>query len=609
MTRSIWRGAIVAVLVACGPAVQPAPVTPVVSGSINTPINPPEGVPPRIPAEFPAGWAYPGGGTATFAEHAMVASNSRLASEAGAEILRQGGNAVDAAVAVGFALAVTLPEAGNIGGGGYMLIRLANGRTAAIDYREIAPGAAYRDMYLDSSGQLTNAGVVGRAASGVPGAVAGLTGALARYGTMPLPKVMIPAIRMAAEGIVVDSALVRSIAGKETLIRRFAGVDIFMPGGKPLQVGARFVQPDLAETLRLIARDGAAGFYRGRVAEQIGAEMQRDCPAGVGARQRASHACGLITTRDLEQYQPVWRTPVASTYRHYTLMSMPPSSSGGITLIETLNILEPFAALPPFGSANYFHLVASAFQRAFIDRNARLGDPSFVSVPVEQLTSKDYARQLQKTIALDHATPTAEIPAVASEGNETTHYSVVDRQGNAVATTTTLNSLYGSGVLIRGAGFFMNDEMDDFMSQPGKPNQFGLVQGESNAIAPGKRMLSAMSPTIVLDPEGKVLLVLGARGGPRIITSVAQVILNVIDNRMSLADAMSAPRIHHQALPDTLRYERGGFDSATIRRLQDMGYGAAPQALNEAKVTAIMRVRGGYVGMDDPRSTGAAVGY
>jgi gamma-glutamyltranspeptidase / glutathione hydrolase len=600
---------VIVVLAACGPAMQPAPVTPVVPGSINRPIKSSEGVPPRIPAEFPASWRYPSGASTTFGEHAMVASNSRLASEAGAEILRQGGNAVDAAVAVGFALAVALPEAGNIGGGGYMLIRLANGRTAAIDYREIAPGVASRDMYLDSAGQLTNAGVVGRAASGVPGAVAGLTAALARYGTMPLPKVMIPAIRMAAEGIVVDSALVGSITGKETLIRRFAAADILMPGGKPLRVGARLVQPELAETLRLIARDGAAGFYRGRVAQQIVTEMQRDCPAGVGARQRASHACGLITTRDLEQYQPVWRTPISSTYRHYTLMSMPPSSSGGITLIETLNILESFAALPPFGSANYFHLVASAFQRAFIDRNARLGDPSFVSIPVEQLTSKGYARQLQKTIAPDHATPTAEIPTTPSEGNETTHYSVVDRQGNAVATTTTLNSLYGSGVLIRGAGFFMNDEMDDFTSQPGKPNQFGLVQGESNAIAPGKRMLSSMSPTIVLDPEGNVLLVLGARGGPHIITSVAQVILNVINNRMSLADAMSAPRIHHQALPDTLRYEMGGLDSAITRRLQDMGYRTAPQALNEAKVTAIMRVRGGFVGMDDPRSTGAAVGY
>jgi gamma-glutamyltranspeptidase / glutathione hydrolase len=605
-TLVVCRAAIIAVLAACA-GTQPAPVRPDVVGSVNRSDAVLEGAPPRIPATFPSGWHFPSGGSAAFAEHAMVASNSRLASEAGVEILRQGGNAVDAAVAVGFALAVALPEAGNIGGGGYMLIRLADGRTAAIDYREIAPAAAFRDMYVDSAGHLTNASIVGRAASGVPGAVAGLTAALARYGSMPLATVMMPAIRMASEGIVVDSTLVRSIAGKETLIRRFAGAGIFMPGGKPLRISSRLVQPELAETLRLIARNGAAGFYRGRVAEQIAAEMERDCLPGVGPQQRASHACGLITTRDLAQYQPAWRTPVGSTYRHYSVVSMPPSSSGGITLIETLNILEGFPALPAFGSASYFHLLASAFQRAFIDRNARLGDPSFVNVPVEQLTSKDYARRLRMTIPADRATPTAGL--AQAEGNNTTHYSVVDSQGNAVATTTTLNSLYGSGVLIRGAGFFVNDEMDDFASQPGKPNQFGLVQGESNAIAPGKRMLSAMAPTIVLDPEGKVLLVLGARGGPRIITSVAQVILNVIDNRMSLADAMSAPRIHHQALPDTLRYERGGLDSETIRRLQDMGYRVAPQALNEAKVTAIIRVRGGFVGMDDPRSSGAAVGY
>jgi len=581
----------------------------VLVGSLNAANPVSEGLPARIPAQFPAGWPYPSGGSGTFAEHAMVASNSRLASDAGVEILRQGGNAVDAAVAVGFALAVTLPEAGNIGGGGYMVIRLADGRSAAIDYREMAPAAASRDMYVDSAGHVTRASIVGRAASGVPGAVAGLTAVLARYGTMPLPKVMIPAIRMASEGIVVDSQLIRSVHGKESLIRQFAGADVFLPGGKQLQLGSRLVQPELAETLRLIAREGAAGFYQGRVAQQIVAEMERGCPPNVAPRQRAAHACGLITARDLEQYQPAWRTPVSSTYRHYSLMSMPPSSSGGVTLIETLNILEPFAALPQFGSANYFHLVASAFQRAFIDRNAKLADPAFVSVPVDQLTSKAYAQELQKTIPPDHATPTTTLLAAAKEGNETTPYVVVDSQGNAVATTTTLNSLYGSGVYVRGAGFFLNDEMDDFASQPGTPNQFGLVQGENNAIAPGKRMLSAMTPTIVLDPEGRVLLVLGARGGPRIITSVAQVIINVIDNRMSLSDAMSAPRIHHQSLPDTLRYDRGGLDSAAIRRLQEMGYRLAPQSLDEAKVSAILRVRGGFIGMDDPRSSGAAVGY
>jgi len=345
------------------------------------------------------------------------------------------------------------------------------------------------------------------------------------------------------------------------------------------------------------------------VAEMIAAEMQRGCPPGVAERRRASNGCGLMTTRDLEQYKPVWRAPLRTTYRGYSLISMPPSSSGGITVGESLNILEPFQGLPPFGSAEQVHVVASAFQRAFVDRNSKLADPGFATVPVEQLTSKSYALQLQKTISLDRHTPTTELPNYSSEGTETTHYSVVDAQGNAVATTTTLNELYGSGVWIPGGGFFMNDEMDDFTSQPGKPNLFGLIQGERNAIAPRKRMLSAMSPTIVLDPRGKVLLVLGGRGGPRIITSTAQVILNVIDNRMTLSDAMSAPRIHHQALPDTLRYENGGLDAAALERLKAMGY--AVQGLRNigASVVAIMRVRGGWEGMDDPRSTGAAVGY
>jgi gamma-glutamyltranspeptidase/glutathione hydrolase len=539
----------------------------------------------------------------------MVASGSRLASEAGVEILRSGGNAVDAAVAVGFALAVAYPEAGNIGGGGYMVIRLADGRTAALDYREVAAATAYREMYIDSAGQLTNAGLIGRAASGVPGAVAGLTAALARYGSLSLDKVMAPAIRMAAEGIEVDSSLSASIGGKASLIRQFAGAQVFLPGGSPLAPGTKLVQPELAETLRLVAREGASGFYRGSVAQHIAAEMQRGCAAGIPDNRRASNGCGLITTRDLEQYKPVWRTPLLTTYRGYSLISMPPSSSGGITVGESLNILEPFQGLPPFGSAEQVHVVASAFQRAFVDRNSKLADPAFATVPVEQLTSKAYALQLQKTISLDRHTPTTELPNYSSEGTETTHYSVVDAQGNAVATTTTLNELYGSGVWIPGAGFFMNDEMDDFTSQPGKPNLFGLIQGQRNAIVPGKRMLSAMSPTIVLDPRGKVLLVLGGRGGPRIITSTAQVILNVIDNRMTLSDAMSAPRIHHQALPDTLRYENGGIDAPALERLKAMGYSMQGLRNIGASIVAIMRVRGGWEGMDDPRATGAAVGY
>jgi len=577
--------------------------------SVSTTSDNSSALPPREAAVFPAGWRYTSGRTAAFAEHGMVASNSPLASEAGVEILRAGGNAVDAAVAVGFAMAVTYPEAGNIGGGGYMIVRFADGRTAALDYREMAAGAAFRDMYLDSAGNLTKMGLVGRAASGVPGAVAGLTAALAKYGTMSLDKVMAPAIRLASEGFIVDSALARSVQEKDSLIRRFAGANIFLPGGKSLAPGSRFVQPDLAQTLRRIAREGASGFYHGPVAEMIAAEMRRDCPQGVGERQRASHGCGIITTRDLAAYQPAWREPLTTTYRGYTLLSMPPSSSGGITVGESLNILEAYSALPRFGTAEYFHVVASAFQLAFTDRNSKLGDPAFVNVPIAQLTSKDYARRLQQTIALDRHTPTEQVANYAREGTETTNYAVVDSHGNAVETTTTLNSLYGSGVLIRGAGFFMNDEMDDFASAPGKANQFGLIQGEQNAIAPGKRMLSAMSPTIVLDQRGNVLLALGGRGGPRIITIVTQVILNVLDNRMNLADAMSAPRIHHQALPDTLRYERDGVEDATLERLKAMGYAMKAQGNIEGSLTAIMRVRGGYNGVIDPRSAGAAIGY
>ena len=317
---------------------------------------------------------------------------------------------------------------------------------------------------------------------------------------------------------------------------------------------------------------------------------------------------GIITAEDLQRYKPVWREPLRTTYRGHTLLTMPPSSSGGITISETLNILETFPTVPPFGSAAYVHRVASAYQLAFIDRNAKIADPAFVEVPIAELTSKDYARMLAAKIRSDSATPTRVLTGGRREGTQTTHYSVVDRFGNAVATTTTINELYGSGVYIPGAGIFMNNEMDDFSAQPGTANLFGLVQGEQNAIAPGKRMLSAMSPTIVLDSAGRVKLVLGSRGGPRIITSTSQVILNVIDHRMSLADAMSAPRFHHQALPDTVRYERGGFGPALIDSLRAMGHGLSTYP-SSGLVVAIMRVPGGWQGMVDPRSAGLAAGY
>jgi gamma-glutamyltranspeptidase/glutathione hydrolase len=320
-----------------------------------------------------------------------------------------------------------------------------------------------------------------------------------------------------------------------------------------------------------------------------------------------ARAGGIITMEDLRRYRPEWRTPIRSSYRGHTLLSMPPSSSGGITMTETLNILEGFDPLPPFGGTRWAHLVGSAFQRAFVDRNAKLGDPAFVNVPLAQLTDKRYAATLRATIGEMRATPTTSLTTI-KEGTHTTHLSVADARGNAVALTTTLNDLFGSGVFLSSAGFFLNDEMDDFTSQPGVPNMFGLVQGEANAIQPGKRMLSAMSPTIVLDPRGRLLLVVGSRGGPRIITSTTQVVLNVIDYRMTLADAMSAPRLHHQALPDSLRFEGDGITPAVNDSLRAMGY-ATFVGTGVGNVNAIMRVRGGYEGVADPRGAGRPAGY
>jgi gamma-glutamyltranspeptidase/glutathione hydrolase len=551
-------------------------------------------IPARIPAVFPAGWSFPAGAHATFAPHAIVASNNRLAAEVGADVMKQGGNAVDAAVATGFALAVTFPEAGNLGGGGYMVIRMADGRTDAIDYREVAPQAAARDMYVGADGKVNGESVIGPKASGIPGAVAGMLEAHRKYGVLPMAKILAPAIRLASDGFIVDAALHGSLAADKGRIDGFAGKSIFLPNDAPLAIGARLLQPRLAVTLRLIADSGSRAFYRGSIADSIAAEMRR--------------SGGLITKEDLARYKPVWRQPLRSSYRGYTLISMPPSSSGGTTITEMLNILEAYGPASPFGSAERIHAVASASQRAFIDRNSKLGDPAFINVPLATLTSKGYARTIARSISRDHADATTRLASGMREGNETTHYSVVDASGNAVATTTTLNDLYGSGVFVSGAGFFLNDEMDDFTSRPGVPNMYGLIQGAANAIAPGKRMLSAMSPTIVLDPKGNLLLVTGARGGPRIISATSQIILDVIDHRMSLADAMSAPRIHHQSLPDSIRIETGGVERSAMDRLIRMGHHVY-ELSGIASAASIMRVKGGYEGMDDPRSHGGAAGY
>ncbi|MEO8562836.1 MAG: gamma-glutamyltransferase [bacterium] len=548
----------------------------------------------RVRPTFPAEWSHPAGRSPVSARHAMVVSEAPLASQAGVEILKRGGTAVDAAVAIAFALAVVYPEAGNIGGGGFMVIHLADGRNASIDFREVAPLAATHDMYIGLDGKVTSASVEGPLASGVPGAVAGLTEALRKYGTLPLRVVMAPAIRLAESGFPVDSAFAATTRTYAPLISKFAGATLLMPNGVPLAPGTVLKQPALARTLKTIASRGRAGFYEGPIAEAWTKELKS--------------AGGIITTEDLRRYRAEWRTPIRATYRGYTLLGMPPASSGGVTMTETLNILEGYPRLPPFGGAGWAHVIGSAFQRAFVDRNSKLGDPAFIDVPLKQLTDKTYAAKLRATIGADRATPTASIAGALREGTETTHLSVADAKGNAVGLTTTLNNLFGSGVYVASAGFFLNDEMDDFAAQPGTPNMFGLVQGEANSIAPGKRMLSAMAPTIVLDRAGKVLLVAGSRGGPRIITSTTEVLLNVLDYKMTLADAMSAPRLHHQSVPDTLRVETSGITTATADSLRAMGY-ALFVGQTVGRVNAVMRVRGGFEGVADPRGSGSALGY
>jgi gamma-glutamyltranspeptidase / glutathione hydrolase len=543
---------------------------------------------------FADGWRFRTREPAVFAANGMAVSNAPLASAAGAEVLRAGGNAVDAAVATGFALAVVWPEAGNMGGGGYMVIQMANGTRAVVDYREVAPLAASRDMYLKADGTASNESIIGWRASGVPGAVAGMLAAHARHGKLPRAAVLAPALRYARDGIVVDSGLYTSISRSRGLIRQYAGRDVFLIGDSAPAIGSTLRQPALARTLQAIVDGGADAFYRGWIADSLAAEMAR--------------GGGIITKADLARYTPAWRSPLVWTFRGYTLVGMPPSSSGGVTMAETMNIMEQAPEIPAFGSAAYVHLLASAYQRAFIDRNAKLGDPDFVRVPMDELTSKAYARRLYGTIDRARATPTPSVTSQMAEGTHTTHYSVVDAEGNAVATTTTLNNSWGSGVYLRSVGIMMNDEMDDFATVPGKPNMFGLVQGEANAIQPGKRMLSAMSPTIVVDGAGRVQLVVGAAGGPRIISATSQVTLNVLVHNMALADAMRAPRLHHQALPDTLRLETNGFPAAVVDSLRSMGHGVGFLG-GIANVNAIRRVPGGWHGVSEPRAFGAAVGY
>jgi gamma-glutamyltranspeptidase / glutathione hydrolase len=552
-------------------------------------------------ARIPANWKYPlADAHPDTARSGMVVTDAALASRVGVAILKQGGNAVDAAVATAFALAVAYPEAGNLGGGGFMIVRMADGRTAALDFREKAPLKASRNMYIGPDGKPTKASITGYLASGVPGSVAGLWAAHQRFGSLPWKQLLAPAIRMARDGFVVDSDFAESVRGEAERLREFdASAALFLPGGQPLVVGSTWKDPQLADVLQRIAEQGKDGFYRGKTADLLVAEMQR--------------GGGLISHKDLEAYEAKWRTPIRFKYRGNEIISMPPPSSGGITMAETLQMLEHWdLAHMGWHSTEHLHLLTEALRRAFADRNSYLGDPDFVSIPQERLLSPAYAAQRATTIALDHATRSADVQpglGAVSEGGNTTHFSVVDAKGDAVALTTTLNDLYGSGVTVHGAGFLLNDEMDDFAAKPGSPNMFGLVQGEVNAIAPGKRPLSSMTPTIVVGPDGRTRMVTGARGGPRIISAVIQIVSNVIDFHMDIGAAVYAPRIHDQHLPDSLYYEAGGLTPDVMSALTALGHRLAPRESYLGNAPSILRVGDVWTGIPDPRQNGLAAGY
>ena len=547
---------------------------------------------------------------AVVATGGVVVTTDDHASRTGLDVLQRGGNAVDAAIATAFALTVMNPEAGNIGGGGFVVVRMADGEVSALDFRERAPLAATRDMFLDEAGELTDRSVVGHLAAGVPGSVMGLWEAHQRYGSVLWAELVEPAIELAA-GFVVGERLAHSLGDTRPALELYDGTrDAFLPGGAPPPAGENFRQPDLAATLERIQRDGADGFYRGETAVLIVEEMAR--------------GGGLIGLADLDAYRAVWREPIEATYLGYTVYSMPPSSSGGVTLGEAASMLEAYdlGALGWHSPAS-IHLMAEAWRRAFADRNKYLGDPAFVDMPLARLMSRAYVNQRGADIDPDRATPSAAVgPGLgpAGAGGDTTHLSIVDGAGNAVALTTTLNSGYGSKVTVTGAGFLLNNEMDDFAARPGTPNQFGLVQGEINAVEPGRRMLSAMTPTVVLDPGGALALVVGTPGGPTIITTVFQIQSNVIDFGMPIGQAVNAPRVHHQHLPDEIAFEYGGLDEATVAALEAMGHAVAERTAGppgayvsggvSGDVQAIRVLPDGTLhGYSDPRRGGTALGF
>lgn len=537
---------------------------------------------------------------------AMVASQHEIASRIGVDILKRGGNAIDAAIAVGIALAVVYPEAGNIGGGGFMLIRFPNGKATAIDYRERAPKAATERMFLDERGELKRgegSSTIGYRASGVPGTLAGFEFAFRKYGSgkVKWKDLVRPSRMVAKQGFPLSKRIADLFVEYKANLEPYAdSKKIFLNDGRYLKEGELLVQQELAATLGRIERFGAQEFYRGKTAKLIAADMRANG--------------GLITEADLRDYRPVEREPLMGSYRGHTLISMPPPSSGGIVMFQTLNMLEGFdiGSMDP-SSPERWHLVIEAMKRAFADRAEYAGDPDHADIPTKWLISKEYAAERRRSIDPTRATPSSEIRFGVPGGDggmETTHYTVVDKDGIIVSNTYTINDLFGSGVTIKGTGIIMNDEMDDFTTAPGRPNLFELIQGTRNLIRPGKRPLSSMTPTIVLDKEGKPWFAVGARGGPRIITAVTQTVINMIDHGMDLRSAIDFPRAHHQWLPDSVRWEPEGLPDATRSRLSLMGHNLMGNPGYVASATGIMiRPDGSKVGVIDRRSDGKAVGY
>ena len=533
------------------------------------------------------------------ARRGMVVAMESIATDVGVNVLQQGGNAVDAAVAVGFALAVTHPFAGNIGGGGYMLVRMADGRSTFIDFRERAPEKSTRTMYLDAQGNPTKDSIEGWRSSGVPGSVRGFEMANAQFGTRTWAQNLQPAVDLAVKGYPVSYALAEGLKGSRALANDPESRRIFQRDGKFFDVGETLTQPELGRTLQRIATNGPNEFYTGDTAKRFADEMSK-------------HG-GIISAADLANYKAIARTPLQGTYKGYTVLTAPPSSSGGIALLEMLGILEGTGyEKAGAGSASAIHWEAEAMRRAYADRNEYIGDPDFIKNPIDGLLDKAYLSKLRATIDPVKATPSAQVkpgqPA-GSEKMETTHYSVVDGQGNAVAVTYTLNGGYGNGITVPGLGFLLNNEMDDFTSKPGTPNMFGLVQGERNAIAPGKRPLSSMTPTILLK-DGKLFMTVGAPGGSRISTAVLQVILNVVDFGMNVQDAIDAPRVHHQWMPDRLSLERA-ISPDTVDLLKSRGYDVDYNAGVVLAQTAAIVSDGGWLqgGSDGRSAAGKAAGY